>query len=172
MGTPAVPKSNQRAQPFARWRADATALIDEITAAAARIASARTPTGQPVVRVDGVWPVLKAVERSPYCLAIADLARVLKVRKQVAHEFAQAAVRAGYIELQPNHQDRRLLQAFVTPIGRNALAAARAAETDWLGGLLSGLGDRDIVYVAHVVRVIRQRLERDARAMARRGAIR
>jgi hypothetical protein len=38
--------------------------------------------------------------------------------------------------------------------------------------LLSGLSDRDIVYVAHVVRVIRQRLERDSRAMARQGAIR
>jgi hypothetical protein len=104
MGTSAVFKSNQRAQPFARWRADATALIDEITTAAACIASARMPTGQPVVRNDGVWRVLKAVQLSPYCLAIADLARVLRVRKQVAHEFAHAAVRAGYIELQPNHQ--------------------------------------------------------------------
>jgi len=36
--------------------------------------------------------------------------------------------------------------------------------------LLNGLGDHELAATTHVVRVIRQRLERDARELARRNA--
>ena len=60
-------------------------------------------------------------------------------------------------------QDRRLLQVAVTPEGRRELAAARIAEQAWLATLLNGLGDHELKATVHMVRVIRQRLERDAR---------
>ena len=52
---------------------------------------------------------------------------------------------------------------WVTPEGRRELAAARIAEQAWLATLLNGLGDHELKATVHVVRVIRQRLERDAR---------
>jgi DNA-binding MarR family transcriptional regulator len=103
-------------------------------------------------------------------LAIADLGRALRVRKQTARELAHAAVRAGVIELAPNPDDKRILQLLLTPRGRAELAAARTAEEVWLALLLNGLGDHELAAVTRVVRVIRQRLERDARELARQRA--
>ena len=110
--------------------------------------------------------MLTTVAHSDYCLAIADLGRALRVRKQYAHELAHAAVRAGVVELEPNPDDKRILQLTLTPQGRAALANARSAERLWLVTLLNGLGDHDLAATTHVVRVIRQRLERDAREWA------
>jgi DNA-binding MarR family transcriptional regulator len=142
-------------------------LIDELTIAAERIAAASDWYGEPVYRTDGVWRVLATVARSEYCLAISDLARTLRVRKQVAHELAHEAVRAGVVELVPNPQDKRILQLLLTPKGRAELAAARTAEKVWLATLLNGLGDHELAATLRVVRVIRQRLERDARELER-----
>jgi DNA-binding MarR family transcriptional regulator len=156
-----------RAQPFARWRAAADELIAEIVVTAERIAEARDGRGRRVARVERLSRALVAVERSRYCLAIADLARVLGIRKQSAHELAHAAARVGYLALEPNPDDRRLLQLFLTPRGRAALARGRSIERIWLDSLLNGLAERDVGLVTHVLRVLRQRLERGARERAR-----
>jgi DNA-binding MarR family transcriptional regulator len=142
-------------------------LIDEITIAARRIAAARDWNAEPVYRNDGVWRVLATVASSPYCLAIADVARAVGVPKQAAHRIVHEAERAGVIELVPHPHDRRLLEVVVTPKGRRELAAARIAEQVWLTTLLNGLGDHELKAAVHFVRVIRQRLERDARELER-----
>ena len=108
--------------------------------------------------------------RSQYCLAIADVGRALGVRRQTAHELAHAAVRSGVIELAPNPQDRRILQALLTPRGRAAFAAARSTEALWLATLLDGLGDHELAATTHVVQSHPPGLERDARELARRNA--
>ncbi len=87
------PDAARRRALYERQRNAESELIDEITVAAQRIAAARDSNGQPVFRTDGVWRVLTTVATSRYCLAIADLARALGVRKQVAHELAHAAER-------------------------------------------------------------------------------
>jgi hypothetical protein len=108
----AQPPKSTTARPRVNRRWQATdELIDEITRAAERIAAARTWGGDPVFRTTGPWRVLTTVARSQYCLSISDLARALGVRKQTAHVLAHEAERAEYVELVPNHQDRRLLQA-------------------------------------------------------------
>jgi DNA-binding MarR family transcriptional regulator len=165
-----TPPRKRREAPFERRRAAEQDLIDEITCAARRIASARDQCGEPVFRTDGIWRLLVTVARSPYCLAIADLARALRVRKQAAHELAHSAARAEVIELVPNPDDKRLLQALLTTRGRAALATARMAQARWLATLLNGLGDHELAATTRVVRVIRQRLERDTRELAQRSA--
>jgi DNA-binding MarR family transcriptional regulator len=165
-----APLELRRTTPLVQRRLAEHGLIDEITGAALRIADARDWNGEPVYRTDGVWRVLATVASSSYCLAIADLARALRVRRQAAHRLAHQAVRARVIELAPNPQDKRILQALVTPKGRAELAAARTAEEVWLATLLNGLGDRELKATLHVVRVIRQRLERDAGELERYNA--
>jgi len=162
--------TRRRGAPFEARRVSEHDLIDEIMSAAQRIADARDWNGEPVYRTDGIWRVLATVAKSPYCLAIADLGRALRVRKQTARELAHAAARAKVIELAPNPQDKRILQALVTRQGRSELAAARTAEARWLATLLNGLGDHELTATIHVVRVIRQRLERDARELERHKA--
>jgi DNA-binding MarR family transcriptional regulator len=160
---PASATTRIRQPPFQRRRIAEQELINEIERAARAVADARDLNGQPLFRTDGIWRVLTTVAHSSYCLAIADLGRALRVRKQYAHELAYAAVRAGVVDLEPNPHDKRILQLLLTPTGRAQLAAARSAESLWLTTLLNGLGDHELTAAAHVVRVIRQRLERDAR---------
>jgi DNA-binding MarR family transcriptional regulator len=170
MRTDGLESTRQRGAPFEQRRLAEHDLIDEITSAARRIADGRDWNGEPVYRTDGVWRVLATVAGSSYCLAIADLARALGVRKQTAHQLAHAAARASVIELAPNPHDKRILQALVTPKGRAELAAARTAEDTWLATLLNGLGDQELKATIRVVRAIRQRLERDLRELERHKA--
>jgi hypothetical protein len=117
------PRPLQRGDVFVERGVAERDLIEEITRAAAHDVD-----GDPIYRTDGIWRVVATVESSPYCLAIADLARALGVRKQTAHQLAHAAARAGVIDLAPSPQDRRILQVLVTPRGRAELAAAHSAE--------------------------------------------
>ena len=122
---------DKRSAPFERRRAAEHELIDEITDTARKIGAARDWSGEPVFRADGIWRVLTTVESSRYCLAIADLARALGVRRQVAHELAHAAARAGFIELASNSQDKRILQC-AAGARRPARARRRSDRPDRL----------------------------------------
>lgn len=161
-----LPPVRKRRPPFHRRHTAEQGLIEEIMSAARAIAEARDWNGEAAFPTDGVSRVLAAIDRSPYCLAIADLGRVLGIRKQSAQEFAHAAERAGFIELAPNADDRRILQALLTPRGRRELAAAKRTQTIWRAALRNGLSDHPLATATHVVRTIRQRLERDARELA------
>jgi hypothetical protein len=90
-----VPPENRRTPriPY-QPRIDDDDLIEEITNAASGITNARDWNGDPVFRTDKVWRVMTTVARSPYCLAIADLGRALRVSRQFAHELAHEAARA------------------------------------------------------------------------------
>jgi DNA-binding MarR family transcriptional regulator len=112
--------------------------------------------------------LLRAIERSPYCLSIADAARALRVSRQAANRVAHAAAMKGHVDLLTNADDERILQILLTQRGRATLKATSADEATWLAALLNGLGDHQMAAATHVVRVIRQRLERDARDLARR----
>ena len=149
------------------WDVAATEVIDEIVATAARISTARASSGEPVFPDDAESRLLRAVAGSSHCLAIADVARALRVTRQAAHRLVYRAVATGRVELLPNPDDRRILQVFLTRRGRAELACARMAEGVWLQLLLSGLADRQMAQVTRVLHVIRQRLERDARERCR-----
>jgi DNA-binding MarR family transcriptional regulator len=138
-------------------------LIQEILSAAERISLARLSTGEPIYRTDCMWKMLKAVQSSRYCCAIADVARLLHVSRQRAHQVAYEAERRGNVSLMKNPDDRRIVQIFLTPAARSDLAAARSTERRWLAELLLGLDEHRMAVATHVLRVIRLRLLRAER---------
>lgn len=89
-------KPRPRGIPFLRRQVAERDLIDEIASTARRIAEARDWNGEPVFRTDGIWRVIATIASSPHCLAIADLARALGIRKQSAHELAHEAARQRF----------------------------------------------------------------------------
>ena len=91
------------------WDIAATALVDELVAAAESIAAARAPSGERVFPVDAESRLLRAVEISSYCLAIADVARALRMSRQAAHKLVYGAVAIDRVELLPNPDDLRIL---------------------------------------------------------------
>jgi DNA-binding MarR family transcriptional regulator len=142
-------------------------LIDEIVATAERISCARSPTGIPIVRRDPIALLLRAIARSEYCCAIADVARLLRVTRQRAHQIARGAERIGAVELLANPDDRRIVQVFLTRAAREELGAAKSAERAWAAALLLGLDEHAMTTTTRVLRVIRQRLMRDERGWIR-----
>jgi DNA-binding MarR family transcriptional regulator len=140
-------------------------LIHEIVSTAERIAAARSSSGELIFRTEPIGLLLRAIERAPYCCAIADAGRLLGVSRQRAQQIVHAAERRGAIELLTNPDDRRLLQIQLTPAARRQLAAARSAESTWVAVLLLGLDEHRLRTTTHVLRVIRQRLRRDERAL-------
>ena len=162
------PPQRRNPNALAAWSRAQAELIDEIVSTAARIAAARSPSGAPIYRTDALFSLLRVIEGSHYCCAIADAARLLGISRQRAHLIVRDAERRGAIELFPNPHDRRILQLQLTRAGRAALAAARAAENAWLAVLLLGLDEHRLATTTHVLRTIRHRLRRDEREAARR----
>jgi DNA-binding MarR family transcriptional regulator len=156
----------RKAKLEALWFAEAE-LIQQILSAAERISLARLTTGEPIYRTDCVWKMLRAVQSSRYCCAIADVARLLHVSRQRAHQVAYEAERRGKISLMKNPDDRRIVQIFLTPAARSDLAAARSTERRWLAELLLGLDEQRMAVTTHVLRVIRLRLLRAERERAK-----
>lgn len=155
--------------PASKWAASSRSeldLIDEIVATAELVFRARSSGGVPLVRRDPIGLLLRAIDRSQYCCAIADVARLLRVSRQRAHQIARGAERIGAVELLSNPDDRRIVQVFLTRAARSELAAARAEERIWAASLLLGLDRHRMSETTRVLRVIRQRLMRDERGGA------
>jgi DNA-binding MarR family transcriptional regulator len=165
--------STERPAPVARtvpaavkhfnWRLASAELIQEIVAAAEAVSAARTFDGDPVFRTDAVWLLLSALERAKHCCSISDAARLLRMSRQRVQRAAHEAEIRGAVELAPNPDDARIVQVLLTRHGRAELAAARSIETPWLNVLLNGLDEHRMETTLQVVRVIRQRLQRDER---------
>jgi DNA-binding MarR family transcriptional regulator len=144
-----------------QWAATQAELIDEITGAAARIAAAKDPAGDPVFRTDAVWALLSTIDRSHYCCCLSDVGRLMMTSRQHAQRLALKAEDLGMLELARNPDDRRIVQLFLTKRGRDELAHARSQRSIWTARLLLGLDRVRLMTATHVVRVIRQRLARD-----------
>ena len=107
----AAPSARQK---MAEWSAAQAELIDEIVATAELVAAARSSSGEPIYRTDSIASLLRAIERSQYCCAIADAGRLLGVSRQRAQQIVHAAERRGAIQLVTNPDDRRILQIQLT----------------------------------------------------------
>ena len=164
------PNRSVRSLRSAHW--DAAAFLYGILETADRLKTARDFSGEPALRFDRRWTLLRAVERCGGCPTFSDVARLLRVTRQSARVLILAAEKAGVVELFPDSHDRRALQVALTSAGRGLLEAHRLPAVTWLFTLLNGLEPERMRATVHVLAVIRQRLERyDAemkRARARR----
>jgi DNA-binding MarR family transcriptional regulator len=147
---------------FAAYHVEATAFLHEIVNAADALREARAFDGEPALHFDRQAQVLRAIERCGGAPTFSDLGRLLRVSRQAARELAIAAERRGVVELFTSPDDRRALQVSLSPRGRRVLDAQRMPEFAWIFTLLGGLEPAAMRATSRVLRVIRQRLERDA----------
>jgi DNA-binding MarR family transcriptional regulator len=165
------PEKLTRAQRSIRaQRVEATAFLYAIVETANRLRTARSFDGEPALRSDAQWALLRAIERCGGCPSFSDLARMLRVRRQSVRSLVLAAEKAGVVELFPDPDDRRALQVALTPRGRQTLESHRMPATVWIFTLLNGLERKAMQSTAHVLRVIALRLERYENAMKRAAA--
>ena len=146
----------------------AAAFLYTIIEAADRLREARAFDGSPALPLDARSELLRAIERCGGAPSFADLARLMRLSRPAARERALAASEAGVVELFPAPDDRRVIQAALTPAGRRALEAQRLPALDWLFTLLNGLTPAAMASTDHVLRVLSARLGRYEREMRRR----
>ena len=108
-----------------RWLVNALSLMEAIQSTAAQISALRNEQMRDAGLDRQRWAVLLAISRSPYCLSISDLARVLKQSRQATHRAVLELARSGWLELLPNHDDRRILQLALTANGKSVIAQIR-----------------------------------------------
>jgi DNA-binding MarR family transcriptional regulator len=161
---------------LAAYHVEATAFLHEIVNAADNLREARAFDGSLALRFDRQADLLRAIERCGGAPTFSDLGRLLRITRQAARELAIAAERHGVVELFTSPDDRRAIQVALSPRGRRELEALRMPEFSWVFTLLGGLEPAAMQSTSRVLRVIRQRLERDAaewrqerRATARRA---
>jgi DNA-binding MarR family transcriptional regulator len=133
-------------------------LIEEIAAAATKIATAMGPNHELIYRTDNIWRLLTTIERSSYCCSLSDVGRLMKISRQHAQRLGFEAANVGLVELAPNDHDRRIIQLLLTERGRAEIARARHHRRIWIARLLLGLDTPRLLAATHIVRVIRQRL--------------
>jgi DNA-binding MarR family transcriptional regulator len=133
-------------------------FIQGITATATLLQQAGDVNGKLVYPTDARYKLLTALQRIGGWPSISELARALRVSKQAAREQVIGAARAGLLELLPDPHDGRSIQIGLTASGKRELTAVRASQSNLVTTLLTGLEARDMRLVAHVLRVIRDRL--------------
>jgi len=157
---------------FNEFHVEATAFLLEIVRAADCLREARAFDGEPALHLGARWQLLRAIERCGGAPTFADLARVMKMSRQAAREQALKTAEAGLVELFVAPDDRRLLQVALTPAGRRELERQRMPDFGWVFTLLKGLEPSTMRETNHVLRVLRQRLERyqsERRSVSQRG---
>jgi DNA-binding MarR family transcriptional regulator len=161
--TPSQRSAASRDRERRRWmsnelHAEQAAFLQGITATANLLAAVRDSDGEPIYPTDARYNLLAALQRIGGWPSIAELARVQRVSKQAAREQVIGATRAGLLELLPDPQDRRAIQIGLTASGKRELAAVRTRQFNLVATLLNGLKAREMRLVAHVLSVIRDRL--------------
>jgi DNA-binding MarR family transcriptional regulator len=154
-------------RPFYEWQVDATAFLYEVVRAADALREAKAFGGGPALHYGARWQVLRAIERCGGAPTFSEIARSLRVTRQTAREHAIKAARVGIVELLPAPDDRRVVQVALTPAGRKELEAQRMLPLSWVAAVLNGLKPEAMRSTHHVLRVLRLRLERDARERRR-----
>jgi DNA-binding MarR family transcriptional regulator len=156
-----------RQRAFHEWHVDATAFLYEVVRTADALREAKAFDGEPALHYGARWQVLRAIERCGGAPSFSGLARALQVSRQTAREHAIKAARVGVVELLPAPEDRRVVQVALTPAGRKELEARRMPPLSWVGAVLNGLEPEAMRSTQHVLRVLRLRLEGQAREMRR-----
>jgi DNA-binding MarR family transcriptional regulator len=135
-------------------------LAQEVHNAASCLGAIRGAISRQVGLNPERWRVLAAIETSPYCLSISDLARRLRLSRQSLHRLTAELERGGLVRLLPNDHDHRLLQLELTMAGRASLAAAEYRFSTWLLVMANGLSEREVWEMLSVVRAVRERFAR------------
>jgi len=139
---------------------EATLFLHEIVMTADALQEARAFDGESAMHFETRSRLLRAIERCGGAPTFSDLERLLGMSRQAARGHALEAARAGVVELFQAPVDRRAWQVALTSSGRQALERQRKPQLAWMLTLLNGLEPAPMRTTRHVLRVLRQRLER------------
>lgn len=137
------------------WR-----FIEEIDNAAACLNASRTAICKEAgVRLEQ-WRALAIIDRSARGLSISQLGRRLRRTRQSVHSLAQGLERAGWIQLAPNPDDRRILLIGITRRGKSVLSVVDDSFRAWLLIMSFDLSEEQLRKLIMTLRSVRARVSR------------
>ena len=117
-------------------------------------------TGNHLVRDAGLttawWQVLGALGYSPVPLPVAHIARNMGLARQSVQRVVDLLEKRGLVRLEQNPHHRRAKLVVLTPTGRDALAAAEAAEAPMNRLVLDRIGAERIAAAMAVMAEINE----------------
>lgn len=131
-------------------------------------------TGNDLVRDIGLttawWQVLGALGYSPVPLPVAHIARDMGLARQSVQRVVDLLVARHMVRLEDNPHHRRAKLVVLTQVGRDALAAAEAAEAPLNRLMLDRIGADRIATAISVVAEMDEVIAEHVGATKRRGA--
>jgi DNA-binding MarR family transcriptional regulator len=113
------------------------------------------PTGLTSAR----WQVLGVVDHGP--APVAEVARVMGLRRQSVQLTADALLRDGFIEYVDNPRHRRAKLISITKAGTRALRAVEAQHAVWANRLAKRIDRASLERAVDALRAVRELLERE-----------
>ena len=117
---------------MANRRSDDPIIVRDLVISIFEMNGRLVETGNHLVRDAGLttawWQVLGTLGYSPAPLPVAHMARNMGLARQSVQRVVDLLVERGLVRLEENPHHRRAKLVALTPAGRDALAAAEAAE--------------------------------------------
>ncbi len=107
------------------------------------------------------WQVLGAIDERP--LTVAQIARAMGLRRQSVQRTVNRLQEARTLTLVENPDHRRANLVQLTTRGRTAFRNVMRRQMEWANRVAQGISAGEIGEAVRVMRVLRERLERDNR---------
>jgi DNA-binding MarR family transcriptional regulator len=117
------------------------------------------------------WLLLVTIKKSNCFLSISDLARAMRISRQAAHRLSLRLAAAGFVELLPNRDDRRILQIDLTARGKSVIAQIRDQFAESAISFAATQDERTMNATAEVLSGIRVGLARFRRTYGARISV-
>lgn len=107
------------------------------------------------------WQVLGTLVRAGGSQTVAEVARMMRLKRQSVQRLADRLEADGLIAFVDNPRHRRAKLAEPTSLGRAVLEQLETRRSAWADNIAGGLPSDDIEAATRVLRMLRQRLEVD-----------
>ncbi len=144
-------------------------LIDEIIRGRARLPGGRPFYDKP--ELHGLaGTVLSAIVRAAHAPTVPQIGRSLGYPRQTIQRQADLLVERGWVRLIENPEHKRARRLIATPEGAELSRQSDLRSHAWAAQFTAGLSPENLAVTVETLRLIRQRLEADARSGAMRRA--
>lgn len=139
-----------------------TALIIEVFRVNGRLLAAGDALVADLGLSSARWQVLGAIALSPAPLPVAHIAANMGLTRQSVQRLANQLEADGLVAFAPNPHHRRAQLVRLTACGQAAYDTAMTRQLPWAAALAAGLPPTELALAGRVLRVLRQRLDRNS----------
>jgi len=133
-----------------------------------RVNSLLLSTGDRLVKPLGLtsarWQILGALIATKHTVPVAWLARNMGANRQNVQRIVNDLRKEGLVDFQSNPHHKRAKLVVLTEKGRQTFDGAMSIQVPWINNLADGLPTEELKTTHNVIKILRDKLEKDASA--------